>query len=80
MERRKRVPESTLEQGPYQYKDAVSLALKGTMITGLAGTTLAAVQNALTKQNVGPWALFTRTGGVISVFGRCYIGASVFGS
>ncbi len=50
-------------------KDAVREALKSTMILGGAGTLLSAVQNTLTRKNVGPWGMFTRTGSTIAVFG-----------
>ncbi len=50
-------------------KDAVREALKSTMILGAAGTLLSAVQNTLTRKNVGPWGMFTRTGSTIAVFG-----------
>jgi hypothetical protein len=50
-------------------RDAVSEAIKATLITGGAGLMLSAVQNTLTKQNVSAWGVFTRTGGTIGVFG-----------
>jgi hypothetical protein len=53
----------------YEPKDAVDVAIKGTMITGTAGLFVSAIQNTLTKQRVGAWGVFTRTGGTISVFG-----------
>ena len=58
-----------LEEPAYQPKDAVTAAIRSTMITGGAGTLLSAVQNTLTKQNVTAWGIFTRTGGTIAVFG-----------
>ncbi|MCJ1338496.1 hypothetical protein MMC09_003784 [Bachmanniomyces sp. S44760] len=52
----------------YQPKDAVTLAVKSTMITGAAGTFVSAIQNTLSKQNVNAWGVFTRTGGTIATF------------
>ncbi len=46
------------------------MALKGGAITTMAGLSLSAIQNSLTKQNVGAWGVFTRTGGTIAVFGQ----------
>ena len=53
----------------YQPKDAVSTAIESTLITGGAGLAVSAIQNTLTKQNVAGWGIFTRTGGVIAIFG-----------
>lgn len=53
----------------YQPKDAVKAALNGTMVTGGAGALVAAVQNSLSKKNVGAWGIFTRSGAVIGTFG-----------
>ncbi|KAI9884278.1 MAG: hypothetical protein M1823_003933 [Watsoniomyces obsoletus] len=65
MERASRVP---INPAQYHPKDAIGMALKGGAITTMAGLTLSAVQNSLTKQNVGAWGVFTRTGGVIAIF------------
>jgi hypothetical protein len=53
----------------YHPKDAVKAAINGTMITGAAGGLVSAIQNTLTKRNIGAWGVFTRTGGTIAVFG-----------
>lgn len=53
----------------YAPKDAVDLAIHSTLITGGAGLAIAAIQNTLTKQNVSGWGVFTRSGGIIAVFG-----------
>ena len=53
----------------YQPKDAIGTSIKSTLIMGGAGTLVSAVQNALTKQNVTAWGVFTRTGGTIAIFG-----------
>lgn len=57
------------QEPPYDPKDAISASLRSTVITGGAGTLISAVQNTLTKQNVGAWGIFTRTGGTIAVYG-----------
>ena len=53
----------------YQPKDAVKAAINGTLITGSAGLAVSAIQNTLTKRNVGAWGVFTRTGGTAAIFG-----------
>ena len=53
----------------YQPKDAVGATIKATLVTGTAGTFVSAIQNVLTKQNVGAFGVFTRTGSTIAVFG-----------
>jgi peroxiredoxin len=57
------------EQAAFQPKDAIGAAIKATMITGSAGALISGIQNTLTKQNVGAWGVFTRTGGTIAIFG-----------
>lgn len=52
----------------YQPKDAVAAAFKGSMVTGFVGTALSAIQNSLTKTNVGALGVITRTGGTIGIF------------
>ena len=54
---------------PYQPKDAIGSALTATTVTALAGTFVSAVQNTLTKQNVGAFGVFTQTGSTVAVFG-----------
>jgi hypothetical protein len=56
----------------YHPKDAVKAAINGTMITGAAGGLVSAIQNTLTKRNIGSWGVFTRSGGTIAVFGGLY--------
>lgn len=57
----------------YHPQDAVGAAITGTLVTGTAGAFMSAVQNALARQNIGAMSVFTRTGGVIAVFGMVYI-------
>jgi len=53
----------------YEPKNAVTEAGKGALTIGGGGLFAAALVNALAKQNLGPWAIFTRTGGMIGTFG-----------
>ena len=57
----------------YHPQDAVGAAITGTLVTGTAGAFMSAVQNALARQNIGAMSVFTRTGGVIAVFGMLYV-------
>jgi hypothetical protein len=41
---------------------------QATAVTGFAGTFISAVQNTLTKQNVGAMGVITRSGGTIAIF------------
>jgi len=54
----------------YHPKDAIKPAIGGTLVTGAAGFAVSAIQNTLTKQNVTPWSVFTRSGSTIAVFGE----------
>ena len=62
-------PKDEAEQGVYQPKDAVTLAIQATLIMGGVGFATSAIQNTLTRQNVSGWGVFTRTGGTIGIFG-----------
>ena len=53
----------------YHAQDAVSAALKATTLTGGVGLFASAVQNTLTKQNIGPMGVFVKSGGTIGIFG-----------
>jgi hypothetical protein len=57
------------EDHSYHPKDAISAAMKATMLTGGVGLFASAVQNTLTRQNVGPLGIFRRGGGTIGIFG-----------
>ncbi|KAJ5570526.1 NADH-ubiquinone oxidoreductase [Penicillium hispanicum] len=52
----------------YHPQDAVSAAIKATTLTGGVGLFASAVQNTLTRQNVGPLGVFIRSGGTIGIF------------
>ena len=57
------------EQHSYHAQDAISAALKATTLTGGVGLFAAAVQNTLTKRNIGPMGVFIKGGGTIGIFG-----------
>lgn len=57
------------EEPAYQPKDAVKELIKAASITGAAGVLYAAVQNTLTRQNIGALGVFTRFGSSIGLFG-----------
>ncbi|KAF7714965.1 NADH-ubiquinone oxidoreductase [Penicillium ucsense] len=54
------------EDHHYHPQDAISAAIKTTMMTGGIGLFASAVQNTLTRQNVGPLGVFMRSGGTIT--------------
>lgn len=56
------------EQDGYHPQDALGAALKTSMLTGGVGLFASAVQNTLVKRNVGPWGVFTRSGGTVAIF------------
>lgn len=53
----------------YEPKDAMAQSVRSATFTGSAGLLLAAVQNTLTRENVGAFGVFTRFGGTIALFG-----------
>lgn len=53
----------------YHSKDAIKAAISSSAALGGAGFFIAAVHNALQKQNVGAMSVFTRSGGIIAVMG-----------
>ena len=60
---------ATDEKPNYEPKDAVSVAIQSTLLMGGAGLFASAVQNTLTKANVSGWGVFSRSGGIIGLFG-----------
>ncbi|EMF08676.1 NADH-ubiquinone oxidoreductase 213 kDa subunit [Sphaerulina musiva SO2202] len=56
------------EEDSYHPRDAVGSTIKATLTTGTGGAFVSAIQNTLTKQNVGAWGVFTRTGGTVATF------------
>lgn len=64
-----RPPPADQGEQQYQPKDAVGQTIKATALTSGAGLFVSTIQNTLTRQNVGAFGVFTRTGGTIAVFG-----------
>ena len=56
---------------PYEPEDALSQSVRSATYTGSAGLLLAAVQNTLSRENVGAFGVFTRFGSTIALFGTC---------
>ncbi|KAJ5172903.1 hypothetical protein N7492_005496 [Penicillium capsulatum] len=56
------------EDHHYHPQDAISVAMKATALTGGVGLFASAVQNTLTKRNVGPLGIFVRSGGTVTIF------------
>lgn len=54
----------------YHPQDTIARTMKTTGLTGSVGLFASAVQNTLTRQNVGPWGVFVRSGGTIGIFGK----------
>jgi len=52
----------------YEPKDAIAQSMRSATFTGSAGLLLAAVQNTLTRENVGAFGVFTKFGGTIALF------------
>ena len=57
------------QEEAYEPQDALGKTIPAALIAGTAGLLASAVQNTLTKENVGPMGVFTRTGGQIATFG-----------
>ena len=53
----------------YEPQDAIGKATQGVLICGSAGFLFSAVQNVMTRQNVGALGVLTRFGGTTAVFG-----------
>ncbi|KAK6206688.1 Tim17/Tim22/Tim23 family protein [Colletotrichum tabaci] len=60
----------------YHPKDAIKASIQASTTLGGAGFFMAAVHNALQKQNVGAMSVFTRSGGIIAVMA---IGGGAYG-
>ena len=63
----------------YQPQDAIAIGINSTLVTGGVGTFVSAIQNTLTRQNIGPMKVFTRTGTTIAVFGMIRSGPALNG-
>jgi len=57
------------EDHSYHPQDALSVAMKATVLTGGLGFLGSTVQNTLARQNIGPWGVFWRSGSTITVLG-----------
>ncbi|KAG8529301.1 uncharacterized protein KY384_005937 [Bacidia gigantensis] len=55
------------ENQTYEPKDAVQDGVRAMIFCGGAGLTASAIRTGLTRQNVGAWAVVTRSGGLIGV-------------
>ncbi|KAI5920570.1 NADH-ubiquinone oxidoreductase-like protein [Camillea tinctor] len=58
----------TPEEHHFHQKDALKSGVNGALIGGGAGFFASAIQNSLAKRNIGPWTVFTKTGGTIATF------------
>lgn len=56
------------EAKPYEFKDAIAGTVAMTGAMGGLGLFFSAVQNALTRQNIGAWGVITRYGGTTATF------------
>ncbi|KAL6250161.1 hypothetical protein RBB50_002462 [Rhinocladiella similis] len=52
----------------YHPKDALAASVRGITYAGTAGLFLAAVQNTVAKESIGPWGVFSRFGKTIGLF------------
>ena len=57
------------EEHTYHAQDAIAIGTNSTLVMGGVGTFVSAIQNTLTRENIGPMKIFTRTGTTIAVFG-----------
>jgi hypothetical protein len=57
------------QQPTFHPRDAIANTGSATLQTTAVGAIVAGVQNTLRKQNVGAMGIFTRSGGVIALYG-----------
>ena len=62
-------PEAGPVQDTYHPQDAIGTMIKDSLTVGGAGLFVAAVQNSVSKQNVGAFGIFSRFGGTSAMFG-----------
>lgn len=62
------------EEHAFHPKDAIAYTMKATFQVGGAGALVAAIQNTLTRQNVGAMGFLTRFGGTTATFGALDMG------
>ncbi|KAK4192294.1 Tim17/Tim22/Tim23/Pmp24 family-domain-containing protein [Podospora australis] len=53
---------------PYKRQDALGAGVQSGLVMGGAGLFLSAVRTSLEKTHVGPWAVFTKHGGIVATF------------
>lgn len=58
------------DDGHFHPKDALGASVQAAAMTGGAGLFAAAIQNAMTKQKLGAWSVFTRGGRLIGTYGE----------
>jgi hypothetical protein len=56
------------EEVPYEPKNAVKATLNTSLLTGAAGLAMSAVQNTISRENIGAFGIFRRTGATIGSF------------
>lgn len=61
--------EPSQEEPAFHPKDAIAYTISTTLTVGTAGALMAAIQNTLTRQNVGAMGFLTRFGGTTATFG-----------
>jgi hypothetical protein len=64
-------PTMSAHHDTFHPKDTFADVASTTLQTTTVGAVIAAVQNTLRKQNVGPMGMFTRSGGTIMLYGAC---------
>lgn len=62
------------QEHAFHPKDAIAYTMTATFQVGGAGALVAAIQNTLTRQNVGAMGFFTRFGGTTATFGASDMG------
>lgn len=63
-------PETESVEVAYEPQDAIGNAIKNTIMIGGAGLFIGAVQNTVTKTNVGAFGIFSRFGTTTALFGQ----------
>ena len=61
--------DSEQDSGHYEAQDTIHKATQSFLVTGSAGFLLSAVQNTMSRQNVGAFGVLTKFGGTTLTFG-----------
>jgi hypothetical protein len=56
-------------QEHFHPRDTLANTAKTTLQTTAVGAIIAGAVNTLTKRNVGPWGIVTKSGGIIALYG-----------